>query len=41
MKKMYIVGVDCKVSQAIKYALAGHAIIVPEEKNGKAELVIR
>lgn len=35
MKKMYIAGVDCKVSQAIKYALAGHAIIVPEEKNGK------
>lgn len=35
MKKMYIAGVDCKVSQAVKYALAGHAIIVPEEKNGK------
>lgn len=35
MKKIYIAGVDCSVSEAIRYALAGNKIIVPEEKNGK------
>ena len=38
MRKIYIVGVDCSISQAIKYALAGNKIIVPEEKNGKPSL---
>lgn len=38
MKKIYIAGVDCTISQAIKYALAGNGIIVPEEKNGKPSL---
>ena len=31
MRKIYIAGVDCSISQAIKYALAGNKIIVPEE----------
>lgn len=35
MKKIFIATVDCSISQAIKYALSGHAIIVPEEKDGK------
>ena len=35
MKKIFIATVDCSISQAIKYALAGHAIIVPKEKDGK------
>ena len=35
MKKIYIAGVDCSISEAIKYGIAGHKIIVPEEKNGK------
>ena len=34
MKKVYIAGVDCSISDAIKYAIAGNGIIVPEEKNG-------
>ena len=34
MKKIYIAGVDCSISDAIKYAIAGNGIIVPEEKNG-------
>lgn len=38
MKKIYIAGVDCSISEAIKYALAGNGIIVPEEKNGKPSL---
>lgn len=38
MKKVFIVTVDCSISEAIKYALAGHAIIVPQEKNGKPSL---
>ncbi len=38
MRKIYIAGVDCSISQAIKYALAGNKIIVPEEKNGKPSL---
>lgn len=38
MKKVYIAGVDCSISEAIKYALAGNGIIVPEEKNGKSTL---
>ena len=36
MKKIYIAGVDCSISEAIRYALAGDGIIVPEEKDGKA-----
>lgn len=38
MKKIYVTGIDCSTSQALKLALAGHAIIVPEEKNGKPSL---
>lgn len=38
MKKIYIVGVDCSVSQAIRYALKGHKILVPESKNGKPSI---
>lgn len=38
MREIYIAGVDCSISQAIKYALAGNKIIVPEEKNGKPSL---
>ena len=38
MKKIYIAGIDCKVSQAIRYALEGRRIVVPEEKNGKPSL---
>lgn len=33
MKKVYIAGVDCSISDAIKYAIEGNGIIVPEEKN--------
>ena len=36
MKKIYIAGVDCSISEAIKFALAGDKILVPESKNGKA-----
>lgn len=36
MKKVYIAGIDCSISDAIKYAIAGNGIIVPEEKGGKA-----
>ena len=35
MKKIFIATIDCSVSEAIRYALAGNKIIVPEEKNGK------
>ena len=38
MRKIYIAGVDCSISQAIKYALAGNKILVPESKNGKPSL---
>ena len=38
MKKVYIAGVDCSISDAIKYAIAGNGIIVPEEKNGNPSL---
>lgn len=39
MKKIYIAGVDCSVSEAIKYGIAGNKIIVPETtKNGKPSL---
>ena len=38
MKKIYIAGVDCSVSQAIRYALKGHKILVPESKNGKPSI---
>lgn len=38
MKKIYIAGVDCSISEAIKYGIAGHKIIVPEEKGGKPSL---
>ena len=39
MRKIYIAGVDCSISEAIRYALAGHKIIVPETtKDGKALL---
>ncbi len=33
-----IVGIDCSISEAIRYAIAGGKIIVPEEKNGKQSL---
>lgn len=35
MRKIFIVGLDCSVSEAIRYALAGHKIIVPEEEDGE------
>lgn len=35
MKKIFIATIDCSVSEAIRYALAGNKIIVPEEKNGQ------
>ena len=35
MKKIYIAAVDCSISEAIRYALAGDGIIVTEEKGGK------
>lgn len=38
MKKIYIAGVDCSISEAIKFALAGDKILVPESKNGKPSL---
>ena len=38
MKRIYIVGVECSVSESIKYGIAGHRIIVPETKNGKPSL---
>ena len=38
MKRIYIVGLDCSVSEAIRYALKGHKILVPEEKNGKPSI---
>ncbi len=38
MKKIYIAGIDCSISEAIKYAIAGNGIIVPEEKDGKPSL---
>lgn len=36
MKKIFIATIDCSVSEAIRYALAGNKVIVPEEKGGKA-----
>ena len=39
MSKIFIVGIDCSVSEAIKYGIAGRKIIVPETtKNGKPSL---
>ena len=38
MRKIYIVGLDCSVSEEIRYALKGHKILVPEEKNGKPSI---
>ncbi|RGI69677.1 hypothetical protein DXD95_04130 [Agathobacter rectalis] len=38
MSKIFVVGIDCSVSQAIRYALKGHKILVPESKNGKPSL---
>ena len=38
MKKIYIVGLDCSVSEAIKFALAGDKILVPESKNGEPSI---
>jgi hypothetical protein len=38
MKKIFIATIDCSVSEAIRYALAGNKIIVPEEKDGKPSL---
>ena len=39
MSKIFIVGIDCSVSEAIKYGTAGRKIIVPETtKNGKPSL---
>ena len=38
MRKIYIVGLDCSVSEAIRYALKGHKILVPESKNGKPSI---
>lgn len=38
MSKIFIAGIDCSVSQAIRYALKGHKILVPESKNGKPSI---
>lgn len=38
MSKIFIAGVDCSVSQAIRYALKGYKILVPESKNGKPSI---
>lgn len=38
MKKIFIATIDCSVSEAIRYALAGHKILVPESKNGKPSI---
>ena len=38
MKKIYIAGVDCSISEAIKFALAGDKILVPESKNGEPSI---
>lgn len=38
MKKIFIAGIDCSVSQAIRYALKGYRILVPESKNGKPSI---
>lgn len=38
MSKIFVVGIDCSVSQAIRYALKGHKILVPESKNGKPRI---
>ena len=38
MSKIFVVGIDCSVSQAIRYALIGHKILVPESKNGKPSI---
>ena len=35
---IYIAGVDCSVSQAIRYALKGHKILVPESKSGRPSI---
>lgn len=34
-KYAYIAGLDCTISEAIRQALKGDRIIVPEEQNGK------
>lgn len=38
MSKIFIAGIDCSVSQAIRYALKGYKILVPESKNGKSSI---
>lgn len=38
MSKIFVAGIDCSVSQAIRYALKGHKILVPESKNGKPSI---
>lgn len=38
MSKIFIAGIDCSVSQAIRYALKGYKILVPESKNGKPSI---
>lgn len=38
MSKIFVVGIDCSVSQAIRYALKGYKILVPESKNGKPSI---
>ncbi len=38
MSKIFVVGADCSVSQAIRYALKGYKILVPESKNGKPSI---
>ena len=38
MSKIFIAGVDCSFSQAIRYALKGYKILVPESKNGKPSI---
>lgn len=40
MKKFYIAGVDCSISEAVRLGIAGNRIIVPETKSesGKPSL---
>ena len=38
MKKIFIATIDCSISEAIRYALKGNKILVPEEKNGKPSI---
>ena len=38
MRKIYIVVLDCSISEAIRYALKGHKILEKKTKNGKPSI---